>query len=630
MDKESLFDTPKVISAKIAPDGRLIAYIGGDSKSVPNVFISKNQILGEGEQLTFFEEPDIIQFFWAADGKTLLILKDKNGTGRLGLFGVNVASKKVQEYTKNDPLAQSKIFSVSRKENRAVVGINTRNPSYHDLYLLDLETGERELLLENRGYEKFLIGDDLQIALKMKINADGSSTVFDRHDQVILKLSAEDMFQTEFLECNGDLVYLLDSRHTETNQLGIISLDRSTETVLGHVKESDVDDVLFLDGKPVAFASYYLYKKWHLLDFRVEGDFRLLRENLGEGFTVLNTTNDATKWLLVTRVPNEGCRFWLYDREVKKLSCIFRQGEVLLHKMEPLLAKARDGKELICYCTLPNDVEGPLPLVVVPHGGPFKVRDKYELNPFHQWLANAGYAVLSVNFRLSSGFGKEFVNAGNGQWGKKAHLDVVDAVKCCIDQGIAQEGKIAVLGGSYGGFEALAALTFTPEFFTCGVSICGPSNLSTVLSKVPLYWEFTPSPLADRMMFFTKAAFMTSMGGDPNNPKGAQYLESCSPLNYVEKITKPLLLIHGANDHIVPEAEAIQIFEGLHRQGKEVSFLSFPNEGHRIGRFSNKLQFLDAAEKFLADNLGGKYYPVSEESLLESSGVFMSNSKVSQ
>lgn len=295
-----------------------------------------------------------------------------------------------------------------------------------------------------------------------------------------------------------------------------------------------------------------------------------------------------------------------------------------------MIVSARDGQKLICYYTLPKEVDKggyvdrSIPLVVVPHGGPFKVRDKFQFNRNHQWLASCGYAVLSVNFRLSSGFGKAFVNAGNGEWGGKAHLDVIDAVEACIAQGIAERGKLAVFGGSYGGYESLACLTSTPDCFTCCVAISAPSNLKTVLDNVPKFWEFTSSPLSDKLVFFTKQAFITSMGGNPDDPKGFQYLQKCSPLNYLDGIKAPLLLVHGKNDHVVAEKESEQIYNSMKASNKKVTYILFPDEGHRFAKFANEMMYLDHAERFLSQHLGGGYRPV-DPSILAGSSAQISN-----
>ncbi len=625
--KEQLFASPPLISAKISPDGKTIAYVGADEAGISNVFIGS---MAESVQITFFKTPDIIQFFWSGDSRRVLVLKDDDGTGRLHLHGINIHSKEHVVYTEKFSNVSAKMIQVSSVKNSAVIALNPRNPYFHDLYVVDLDTGKLELLFENDHYAKFLLSDQLELILKMRINDDGSWTVLTADNDVFLELSPSEAFQTEFLSYNEKklCVYLLDNRFSDMNQLIAKSLDGPREEmILGAPSDSDVDDVLFIAGEPKAYASYYVQKKWHAIDPSIESDIAFLKEKMGPNFDVLSTSDDGNVWVVIDRHPDKGGQFRIYNRKVQDLSSFSAaQSSSSFSKMYPLIAEARDGTKLVCYYTLPKEfdkggaVDAPIPLVVVPHGGPFKARDKFEFNLWHQWLASCGYAVLSVNFRLSSGFGKAFVNAGNGQWGGKAHDDVIDAVECCIAKGITERGKLAVFGGSYGGYEALASLAFSPEYFTCCVSICGPSNLKTVLDNVPQFWEFTPRPLSDKMNFFTKKAFITSMGGNPDDPEGVRYLEKCSPINALEAITAPLLLIHGKNDHIVAEKESEQIYQSMKNTRKAVTYVVFPDEGHRIAKFPNKMMYLNQAEQFLSQHLGGKHRPVDPH-ILESSSA---------
>jgi len=631
--KEELFRTPSFISAKISPDGNTIAYVGADKTGVPNVYlVPRRDPFSERNQITFFQNPAIIQFFWSSDSKKMLLLKDENGTGQLHLHGFDVHSKEHLTYTKAFSKVNAKIIHISPINNYAVIGLNHRNSHFHDLYKLDLDSGQMCLLFENDSYAAFLVSDHLQIILKMRINEDGSWTVFTHDNHLFMELSAEDAFQTEFLffDEKKQIVYLLDNRFSNTNQLTAIPLSNPTERqVLGAQPESDVDEVLVIEGRPKAYASYYTQKKWHVIEASIDKDISFLETQIGTNFEVIDKSQKGEHWIISNSIPNEGTRFWIYDREAKALSLLYpfhtNSASCPFAKMYPLVVEARDGNKLVCYYTLPKEVDKggqvdtPIPLVVDPHGGPFKVRDKYEFNPYHQWLASCGYAVLSVNFRLSSGFGKAFVNAGNGEWGGKAHLDIIDAVECCIAKGITQKGKIGIFGGSYGGYESLASLTFTPEYFTCGISICGPSNLKTVLDHVPQFWELTSKPLSDRTAFFTKKAFETSMGGDPNQEEGIKYLEKCSPLNYLDKIKAPLLLIHGQNDHIVAEKESRQIYESMKKSGKKATYILFPDEGHRFAKFPNKMLYMDRAEWFLSQHLGGRYFPLDPQSFADSS-----------
>jgi dipeptidyl aminopeptidase/acylaminoacyl peptidase len=627
ISKEELFANPSLISAKISPDGNTVAYVGADEKGISNVFLRTQD---GSTQISFFDTPEIIQFFWSGDGKRVLLLKDEQGTGKLNLHGIEMDSKNHVIYTEQFPNVNAKVIQIG-SDHKAVIGLNHRNPHFHDLYLLDLNSGNFTLLLENDSYAKFLFSKQLELILKMRIDdEDGSWTVYTAGDAVFMKLTSSEAFHTEFLSYgeNNQSVYLLDNRFSDTNQLIVKSLSApEDERVLGAHPNSDVDDVLFIQGKPRAYASYCAQKKWHGIDATVEKDLAFLEDRIGPDFDVINSNDKGNLWVVSSSVPHEGEHFWLYDRATEHLFALHapQTKESNFSKMYPMTVTARDGKTLTCYYTLPREVDRggyvdtAIPLVVVPHGGPFKVRDKFRFNPYHQWLASCGYAVLSVNFRLSSGFGKAFVNAGNGEWGGKAHLDVIDAVEACIAKGITEKGKLAVFGGSYGGYESLACLTFTPGYFTCCVAICGPSNLKTVLDNVPKFWEFTSAPLSDKTMFFTKQAFITSMGGNPEDPQGIHYLEKHSPLNALETIQAPLLLIHGKNDHVVAEKESEQIYHSMKAAQKQVTYLLFPDEGHRFAKFANKMLCFDRAERFLSEHLGGRYQPVSPNILTNSS-----------
>ncbi|MBS0630183.1 MAG: S9 family peptidase [Verrucomicrobia bacterium] len=626
INKEMLFRTPDFISAKISPNGKLIAKVGADELGVANVAIMPVMGDSSSKQLTFFKTPEIVQFFWSADSKKVLLLKDEDGTGQLNLHSFDVVSKEHIAYTEHLTGVNAKIIKLSPSKNQAIIGLNQRNPIFHDLYLLDLDSGNRSLIFQNDAYAKFLVSDDLEVILKMKINKNGSWTVFLNNDEIFLTLTAEEAFQTEFISYNSSnkVIYFLDNRFSNTNQLtqkGIIAPYK--EEVLGGQTFSDVDEVIFTRGIPKAYASYYTQKKWHILDSGIQKDIDFLTHNIGPNFELVSQNQTGGIWIVSSSIPDKGVYFWVYEREaatLKQISPSEPTASEAYAKMYEMVVTSRDGERLVCYYTLPKEydkggyVDAPIPLVVVPHGGPFKVRDKFEFNPYHQWLASCGYAVLSVNFRLSSGFGKDFVNAGNGQWGGKAHLDVIDATEECIAKGIAEKGKLAIFGESYGGYESLVALTFTPDYFTCCIAVCGASNLKSFLASLPEFWEFTPKPLSDHMSFFSKRECITSMGGEEVD------LEKCSPINYLDNIQAPLLLVHGKNDHVVAENESKQIYDSMKKHGKHVTYILFPNEGHRFGHLANTLMYLNQAELFLSKHLNGKCRPSADELIADSTG----------
>ncbi|HSX26917.1 MAG TPA: alpha/beta fold hydrolase [Chlamydiales bacterium] len=633
--REELFQKPPCMAIKISPDGKRLAYVGSDREGTMNIHVSSGHSLEGAEQVTDFKEPEIRSFYWLPDQQHILLLKDKNGTGQYRLYLVDLISKKMEDLTASYENVNAKIFRVSATENKAIIGLNVRDPRFHDIYAYDLSKNSLTLVYKNEGFINFLFDDDLNIVLKVGMNEDSSQTVMDKNDDVLFHLSAEDAFHTECLKFNPteNALYLIDNRNCDTTQLKKIDLGSKKEVVLGHDLRSDILDVYFEENRPIAYSTYYTHQEWHPLNNKMKSAIQYLTSKLGANFKIIDQSQNGQWWILKNSVPDRGVEFWIYNYSRRILKLLYSPKDRPLAKMYPLVIPSQDGYKLVSYLTLPRDMDGggkpkqPLPLVVVPHGGPFKARDYYDYAAIHQWLANRGYAVLSVNFRLSSGFGKGFVNAGNGQWGKKAHQDLVDAVDWCIDSKIAIKEKVAILGGSYGGHAALSGLTFTPDVFACAVAICGPSNLKTVLDRVPFYWEICPASAPfSKLLFFTKNAFIKSMGGDPDKESDVPYLQSCSPLNYVDNIKKPLLLVHGANDPIVAASESQQIFAKMEQKKLPVIYLSYPDEGHGLLRIKNLLCFLGHAEWFLSQYLGGSYEPLSQTDLQASSAVIQSRS----
>ncbi|HSN28124.1 MAG TPA: alpha/beta fold hydrolase, partial [Kofleriaceae bacterium] len=284
-----------------------------------------------------------------------------------------------------------------------------------------------------------------------------------------------------------------------------------------------------------------------------------------------------------------------------------------LAPMYPEIIKARDGRALVSYLTLPNDADAnhdgkadhPVPTVMFIHGGPW-ARDDWGYNTIHQVLANRGYAVISVNYRGSTGFGKAFTNAGDKQWGKKMHDDVLDVVQWAIDQGIAPKDKIAIMGGSYGGYETLVGIAMTPDVFACGVDLVGPSDLITFQETIPPYWgPFIP--------------VLRTRVGDPTTDEGKALLRAASPLTYAAQIKRPLLIGQGKNDPRVNERESSQLVAAMQAKHIPVSYVLFPDEGHGFARPENNIAFFGVAEAFLSVHLGGVYQPLTKEELAASS-----------
>jgi dipeptidyl aminopeptidase/acylaminoacyl peptidase len=376
---------------------------------------------------------------------------------------------------------------------------------------------------------------------------------------------------------------------------------------------SDIDDV-WLDPKtaaPQAYAVDYLKTQVFALDPSIRKDIELLTKELGDGFGVTSRTLDDTLWLVATNTPLLPTTSWLYDRKAGKVSKLFESRPALssapLVPMQPLELKARDGLTLVSYLSLPpgsdanNDgrPDKPVPMVLNVHGGPWG-RDDWSFDNEHQWLANRGYAVLAVNFRGSTGFGKGFANAGNQQWARKMHDDLLDAVLWAINEKVAIADKVAIYGGSYGGYATLIGLTHTPDTFACGVDIVGPSNLVTLTTSIPPYW---------------KAVFenMIARVADPRTEEGRKWLTERSPLTHVANIRKPLLIAQGANDQRVKQAESDQIVKAMKERNLPVTYVLYPEEGHGFGRPTNRISFYAIAEGFLSKCLGGRYEPIGND-----------------
>jgi dipeptidyl aminopeptidase/acylaminoacyl peptidase len=616
-----LFTPPEVLAIKISPDSKYLAYVKAEPSGVMNLFLyanNQNQPIKLLKQLTHFDTPEIYRFFWAGDSKNIVFLKDSSGTKSTHLYSVNIESGDLKDYSKNFQHGSAKIFGISG--SKIAVGINDRNPSYHDIYLLDTQIGTLIKTFNNDRFSRFTFDENLKLIFKEEIHNDGSIDVY--HDNTVyLHFSPDDAFHSKIVSVRGSTCYYLDSRNSDTTWFKSVDLLTRKEMKLAHDAKSDINDIIFADGYPVMYSTTWLKKDWHSL---VSGKFTSLSNKLGSNFEVANQNNDY--WIIrVDDAKRIGASFYLYNQKNEQLKPLsIAKTHPNLGEMIPFEFKTRDGLILTAYITLPPGtkslelIKKPLPLIVFPHGGPFQARDSEGYHPDDQWLSSRGYVVLSVNFRLSSGLGKNLVCAGNHEWGQKAQFDLIDGVQWCINKGITTKSQVGIVGGSYGGYATLAALAFTPKVFAVGVSIAGPSSLIKVMKKIPNYWDFPSYPLSDSEVFFTKGAFIRSMGGNPDTPEGAQFLASRSPLNFSSNIQRPLLLVQGDHDPIINKEEPQQIFNKLKKLHKKVTLISFADEGHQFTRYANIDVSLAYIEKWLHDVLGGSFEPVNSELLKQS------------
>jgi dipeptidyl aminopeptidase/acylaminoacyl peptidase len=561
----------------------------------------------------------IRSYGWAYTNQHILYLQDQNGDENWRIYSVNLQSGEILDLTPFEGV-RAEFRALSPKHPyEAVIALNKRDPEYHDLFLLNIETGNLTLILENRNFSGFEIDDDYKVRLATNMTADGGSEIFmptvDGGWETFMKIDMEDTLTTGFAGFNksNDQIYLIDSRGRNTAALYALDLNTNESTFLAEDPKSDLTGMMVhpTEKNVQAVAFYYDRINWTIMDPSIEPDMERLNEVDDGDMTVVSRSLDDKVWIVVYTKDNGPARYYSYDRQNESASFLFTDRELLedmpLAKMTPAIIRTRDGLDMVCYYTLPlgsdkNDdglPDEPLPMVLYVHGGPWG-RDYWGFDPTHQWLANRGYAVLSVNFRGSTGLGKNFTNAGNMEWGRKMHDDLIDAVNWSIEQKIANPEKIAIMGGSYGGYAALAGVTLTPKTFACAVDIVGPSNLITLLETIPPYWK----PEIEQ---FTKRV------GDFRTEDGRKLLEERSPLTYADRIERPLLIGQGANDPRVKQNESDQIVKAMQAKGLPVTYVLYADEGHGFARPENSLSFYAIAEAFLAEHLGGSYQPIGQD-----------------
>jgi dipeptidyl aminopeptidase/acylaminoacyl peptidase len=399
---------------------------------------------------------------------------------------------------------------------------------------------------------------------------------------------------------DGKGLYLLSNKEVNTSRLYEAPVAGGEFKLLHAREDVDIASILFDPVRRTPDAVGYNRERmnWVPLAPEITADLESLRSADDGDLSEVSRSRDDGTWVVGYIRDNGPVRYYLYDRETKRATYLFSNRpaieELTLARMKPVDIIARDGLVLPSYLTLPPNVPATgLPLVLDVHGGPW-ARDFWGLNMEAQWLANRGYAVLQVNYRASSGFGKAHLNAGNREWAAKMHDDLVDAVQWATHEGYADPARIAIYGGSYGGYATLVGLTFTPELFCCGVDVVGPSSLITLLNSIPPYWAPLKAQFAQRV-------------GDPD--KEPDFLKSRSPLTFADRIVRPLLVAQGANDPRVKQPEADQIVVSARKNGKDVMYLLFPDEGHGFARPENRMKFYAAAETFLAKHLGGRCEP---------------------
>ncbi len=613
------FGDPQRSGVRISPDGKMLSWLA-PSNGVLNLWVAPVGELAAAKVLTAETKRPLQRYTWAPDSRSILFLKDNDGDENSRLFAVPVAGGAIRTLLSVDG-AQVTLEGVStRVLDRIVVGINDRDPKWPDLYSVDLATGARTLLLRNdRQFAKFLLDDDLAVRLATKSTDEGGYDIFrvnggsaeaTAHDRIPF----EEMQTTRPLAYSGDgrTLYWTDSRGRDTAALIAEDVATGKRKLIAADPRADLSDYLAepTSGVPEAYSLNYLSNEYQPLGKAATADLALLKKKFGNSFALTSQSVDDRRWVMLVEPSDGAPEYWLYDRGSRKLERLFESRPDLSGKMlAPMHAReirSRDGLTLVSYLTLPPGSDAnadglpdhPLPLVLLVHGGPWN-RSEYGWNSTHQMLANRGYAVLEPNFRGSTGFGKSFVAAGDGQWGRKMQDDLLDAVDWAVAKHIAAPDKVAIMGGSYGGYATLAALTMTPDRFACGVASAAPSNLGTLLAAMPARWESMRKQLYHRL-------------GDPGTEAGRAWLEERSPANFASHITRPLLLGQGDKDPRVKVSEAEQIVAAMTSHRIPVTYVLYAGEGHGLRRAPNRLSWSAIGEQFLAQCLGGRAEPIGD------------------
>jgi dipeptidyl aminopeptidase/acylaminoacyl peptidase len=614
--REALFGNPVRSGGAISPDGRWLGWMA-PHEGVMNVFIAPYDDPDAARRMTSAKDRPIPFFSFTRDSSSVLYIQDKAGDENFLLYQVDIASGQERCLTPFENTRARVVGGSHRIRDKLLVGLNNRDAHYHDVYLLNLTSGALELVFQNDSYVGFLSDDTLTLRMAIRQNDAGGSDFFEMTDNKVADTPSDSTGLEDSLSTgpsgyttDGRTLYWIDSRGRDTAALIAEDTATGAKSVVAEDERADIGGTLRnpVTGQVEAYSVYYLKNEWVALEPDIDKAFAFLRERLPGEFGVQSRSEADDKWLVWHDPLTGPTRTLLYDRTAGTLEEFYVSRPQLegapLQPMHPLEIPSRDGLTLVSYLTLPPGNAGdrpasPVPMVLLVHGGPWG-RDGYGFNRMHQLLANRGYAVLSVNFRGSTGFGKAFVNAGNLEWGAKMHDDLIDAVEWAVAQGIAQKDKVAIMGGSYGGYATLAGLTFTPEVFACGVDIVGPSNLETLLETIPPYWAPMVKQFHERM-------------GNPETPEGLQLLKDRSPLYKADRICRPLLIGQGANDPRVKQAESDQIVEAMERHRIPVTYVVFPDEGHGFARPENNIAFTAIAEAFLASWLGGRAEPFDGE-----------------
>jgi dipeptidyl aminopeptidase/acylaminoacyl peptidase len=616
IDRELIFGNPEIAGAQLSPDGKYVAF-QKPWKDTRNVYVKGvNEPFSAARLLTTETKRPIAGFFWTRDGKYILYVKDNDGDENYNVYAVDPSASPVAgaDAPASRDLTGLKgvrveLVDVPKNDPDVVyIGLNDRDKAWHDLYKLKISTGEKTLIRKNteriEGWQFDLQGN-LRLATRSAEN--GDTEILRVDSDKFSKIYSCNVFETCSVirfQKDGKRAYMETNKGADMNLTALALFDPETgktEIVESDpLKKVDFGGAFFSEATDeLAFTVYVEDKpRYYFKDKAFGADFKWLDGKFpGKEVSLGSATLDEKTWLITASSDTEPGETYLFDRKGHKLALQYKIREKLLRadlaEMKPVHYKSSDGLEIPAYLTLPKGVPAKnLPAIIFPHGGPWG-RDYWGYNGYAQFFANRGYAVLSMNFRGSTGYGKKFEDAGNQQWGRKMQDDVTWGVKYLVDEGVADPKRVGIFGGSYGGYATLAGVAFTPDLYAAAVDLFGPSNLITLMDSIPPYWE----PI--RQMFYQRM-------GDPTTPEGKALLVERSPLTWASKIKTPLMIAQGANDPRVNHAESEQIVIALRDRGFPVEYLLIPDEGHGFARPVNNMAAIMATEIFFAKYLGGR------------------------
>ena len=606
--RELLLGRPERTSPRLSPNGRELAWLGPDEKGVVQLWLK--HLGGGAEAVVSAQKTRGVQAFaWTEDSSGLVFSRDDDGEGHAHVLLLELASKNVRDLTPWQSVRAALLATSPRFPDRVLVEANVRDRRVMDVWRIDLRTGAAELDTTNpQDVSKWLVDASFTVRAAVATRRDGLTEVRFRDSakapwRPLITAGLEESVDALGFTDDGKAMYVTTSIDSDLSRLVEKSLKTGAERELAKSPRSDVLAVLGHPVKKLLRAAAFDVggrKTWTATDFNVKADLDALGRALGGDFSVDSMDAADSRWLVSETRDMGPLRYWLWERKARRLELLFptrpRLEGVSLSPMASVVVKSRDGLSLSGYLTRPLGVAQAGPLVLSVHPGPWQ-RVQWGYDGETQLLANRGYSVLQVNFRGSTGFGKRLLNLGNREWGRAMQDDLVDAVQWAVQEGIADPKRVAIMGQSYGGYAALAALAFTPDVFACGVDQFGPSNLFTLLSSLAV----SSSP------FDVQAPRRV---GDPDEPMDKELLKRASPLFSSDRIRSPLLIGHGANDPKVRSTELEQLVNAMEKGRAKVTYVSYPDEGPGFERAENRLDFYGRVEGFLAECLGGRAEPM--------------------